>query len=110
MGKRKYQHYAREFIEQAVKLVRESDKSMGAVAEMLGVSRQTLHRWKRQADIDEGRGPAEGLSTDEKYELRRLKREVKELQMALYLTKKYGLPSVAAKRSASSKRSGSDSE
>jgi len=47
------------------------------VAVELGVSEQTLRNWRRQGDIDAGR--ADGLTTDEREELRRLRRENRRL-------------------------------
>jgi transposase len=43
----------------------------------LGVSAQTLRTWRRQGDVDAGR--VEGLSSDEREELRRLRRENRRL-------------------------------
>ena len=51
--------------------------SLKRVAADLGVSEQTLRNWRRQGDIDAGR--AEGLSSDEREELRRLRRENRRL-------------------------------
>src|SRR5215212_8041187 len=48
-----------------------------AVAAELGVSEQTLRNWRRQGDVDAGR--VEGLTTDEREELRRLRRENRRL-------------------------------
>lgn len=54
---------------------------MAKVAELLGIGTvETVRKWCRQAEIDEGRRP--GVSTDEAAELRRLKRENAELKRA----------------------------
>ena len=114
MGKRKtgrgYKRYAEEFRREAVKLCRKSDQSIAAVAQMLGVSSRQLGRWKRQADIDDGRGPVGALTTEQLHELRKLRRENAELKMALDITKKAQALSAARKRLELSKRRGSDTE
>jgi transposase len=68
--------YPPEFRRQAVELVR-SGTPVKLVAVELGVSQQTLRNWVRQGDVDAGR--AEGLTTDEREELRRLRRENRRL-------------------------------
>ena len=45
----------------------------------LGISDQTLHNWLKQADIDAGR--REGLTTEERAELVRLRRANRVLEM-----------------------------
>ena len=68
--------YPPEFRRQAVELIR-SGVSIKEAAGDLGVSEQTLRNWVRQGDVDAGR--AEGLTTDEREELRRLRRENRRL-------------------------------
>ena len=46
----------------------------------LGCTTETLRRWVKQAEIDEGK--REGLSTDERQQMKELQREVKELRRA----------------------------
>jgi len=65
--------YPLEFRQEAVRLLRRSGKSVPQLASELGVSPQSLRNWARQIDIDEGK--AAGLSSDEREELRRLRRE-----------------------------------
>ena len=67
----------REFRREAVELLNGSGKSVPQLASELGVSPQSLRNWSPQIDIDEGR--REGLSSDEREELRRLRREVRTL-------------------------------
>src|SRR5215218_9402079 len=69
--------YSPEFRRQAVELIR-SGTPLKQVASDLGVSEQTLRSWRRQQDVDAGR--AEGLTPDEREELRRLRRENRRLQ------------------------------
>ena len=71
--------YPEEFRRRAVDLVRESDESVSAVARRLGISVSGLRRWVAQAEIDEGARP--GLSTEERKELARLKKENRVLRM-----------------------------
>ena len=65
--------YPLEFRREAVELLKRSGKSVPQLASELGVSPQSLRNWARQIDIDEGR--RDGLNSDEREELRRLRRE-----------------------------------
>jgi len=69
--------YPPEFRREAVALILAGTPIKQAAAD-LGVSEQTLRNWVRQGDIDAGR--AEGLTSDEREELRRLRRENRRLQ------------------------------
>jgi transposase len=78
--------YPPEFRREAVQLVRTTDKPIAQIARDLGVSGQTLHTWIKQADIDAGK--REGLTTDEREELRRLRRENRTLLQEREILKK----------------------
>lgn len=58
--------------------MRSSEKPLARISRELDVAEQTLRNWRKQEEIDEGE--REGLSTDEKEELRRLRRENKVLR------------------------------
>ena len=80
--------FTAEFRAEAVRLVREGKRGVTAVARELGIGQQTLSRWVRQAEIDEGRGPEGSLTTAEREELQRLRRENKRLQEERDILKK----------------------
>ena len=78
--------YPPEFRREALELLNVSGKSISQVAKDLDVSEQTLSNWRRQARIDAGE--QEGLSSDEREELRRLRKENRTLQMEKEILKK----------------------
>ena len=67
--------YPMEFRREAVALLKSSGKTVPQLAGELGVSPQSLRNWARQLEVDDGR--AEGLSSAERDELRRLRRELR---------------------------------
>ena len=80
-------HYPPEFKREAVQLYRSSGKrSIPKVADELGVATESLRRWIKQHQIDEGE--REGLSTEEREELRRLRRENTTLEQERDFLKK----------------------
>ena len=78
--------YPMEFRREAVALFRGSGKSVPQLAAELGMSPQSLRNWSRQIDVDEGR--ANGLSSDEREELRRLRRELRTVTEEREILKK----------------------
>lgn len=79
--------YPAEMGERAVRMVREGEAAYGseceaicAVAEMLGPTAETVRKWVRRAEIDDGLRP--GLTTDERERLKKLERENWELRRA----------------------------
>ncbi len=65
--------YPEEFRREAVRLLRRGDRTVPELARDLGVSQQSLRNWSQQFDVDEGR--RDGLNSEERDELRRLRRE-----------------------------------
>ena len=71
--------YDPEFREGAVRIVKETGKPIARVADDLGIHAGTLGNWIKSDRIE--RGESEGLSTDERSELNRLRTENAELRM-----------------------------
>ncbi len=71
--------YPAEFRERAVELARLREKPIKQIATDLGISDATLHGWLKQTDSDGGR--REGLTTEERAELVRLRRANRVLEM-----------------------------
>ena len=78
MGGKTRPPYPPEFRAEAVRLAKERG-NITATAKDLGVSLETLRAWIRQAQVDAG--DREGLTTEEREELRRLRRENRTLRM-----------------------------
>jgi len=70
-----------EFRERAVELARLSEKPIAQIAVDLGISESCLRNRLHQADVDEG--VKEGLSSDERAELVRFRRELRVKDMEI---------------------------
>ncbi len=80
--------YPPAFRAEAVRLARGNERSIPALAADLGVSSEALRHWLRQDAADAGRGQTDTLTTEEREELRRLRREVKVLQQEREILRK----------------------
>ena len=69
-----------EFKRDVVRVARRGDLSHAEVAADFDISVESVRRWVRQADIDDGHAP--GVSTDEASRVRELEQEVRELRRA----------------------------
>jgi transposase len=91
--------YTLEFRSEAVRLLRSSDRSVPQLARELGVSPQSLRNWSVQLDVDDGK--AEGLSSAEREELRRLRRENRVLAEEREILKKAAVLSTCQRNAVS---------
>lgn len=71
--------YPEEFREQRIALVR-AGRTPESLAKEFEPSAQTIRNWLEQADLDSGRR-TDGLTTDERAELVRLRRELKQVKL-----------------------------
>ncbi len=78
--------YPDELRERAVRFYFESDRPIAHVAQDLGVHKEALRQWVRQAEADQGRRP-ELLTSNEREELKRLRKENAELRRANLILK-----------------------
>ncbi|QRK05536.1 IS3 family transposase [Archangium violaceum] len=90
MERRKRRSFTPEFRAEAVRLVREGSKSLPQVAKDLDLTESALRNWVREADGGDGKESAGALSTAEREELVRLRKEVRHLEMERDFPKKSG--------------------
>ena len=87
MRERFQRPYPPEFRCEAVSLVKVSGRSVREVAGELGVSSESLRIWIRQDQLDRG-GREDGVTTEERDELRKLRRQVRELEQEREILKR----------------------
>jgi transposase len=83
--KRSYKQYPKEFKEEAVGLVIEQGYSVSEAAKSLGVTTTLLYKWKDKIEAERS---GVVLESDERDELKRLRKENKVLRMEKEILKK----------------------
>lgn len=86
-GRRVRRRFSDEFKEGAVRLVLDEGKTVGAVARELDLTASALGLWVQQARAERTKGKS-GLLKEEREELSRLRKEVRELRLERDLLKK----------------------
>ncbi len=81
MERRKRRKFTAEYKAEVVGLVRSSGKSVPQVARELDLTETAVRNWVRRASIDAKRDPQGPLTTEERAELARLRRELKTTTM-----------------------------
>ena len=80
MGTRKRRRFFEAFKQEAGRLCLRHDRSIGQVARELDLTESALRKWVKQYEIDRGPNSTGALTTEEKTELRTLRREVRVLR------------------------------
>jgi transposase-like protein len=88
MAKRQRRSFNPEFKAEAVRLCRVGDRNIRQVAKDLDLTETALRAWVKRSNVDAGQGPPGELTTAEREELTRLRRENKRLQMEREILKK----------------------
>ena len=73
--------FTKEYKAEVVKLIRTSGKSVGAVSRELGLTKTSVRAWVKRAEIDERKDPQGPLTSEERAENTRLRRELKTVTM-----------------------------
>jgi transposase len=76
--RRQRRSFTAEFKAEVIALVRQGERSLPAICRELDLSETAVRRWVGQAAVDAGE--RDGLTTEEREELRRLRREVRVLR------------------------------
>ena len=77
-----------EFKAEAVRLCQIGDRTISCIASDLNIGENALREWVQRAKADAGNGAPGALTSDEREELSRLRREHKRMAMDLEILKK----------------------
>jgi transposase len=86
--KRARRKFTPEFKAEAVRIVRTSGRTIPQVARELDLTETCLRTWVLQAEVDEKKDPQGELTTDERAELVRLRRELRAVEQERDFLKK----------------------
>jgi transposase-like protein len=81
MERRKRRKFTPEYKAEVVKLVRTSGRSIGQVAGELELTETAVRAWVKRAGIDEKQDPNGPLTSEERAEVTRLRRELRTVTM-----------------------------
>ena len=88
MEKQKRRKFTREYKAKVVDLIQASRKSIGEVSKELGLAETSVRAWVKQAEIDVRRDPNGPLTSEERAEVTRLRRELRTVTMERDFLKK----------------------
>lgn len=88
MTKRTRRRFSPEFKAEAVRIALLEERPVSELAENLEISETSLRQWVSQAKADRGQGKPGAITTEERVELRRLRRELRQVRMERDILKK----------------------
>lgn len=80
MSKRKRRSFTDDFKKEAVAMVLDRGLTVSRVARDLDLTPSSLRNWVKQEEVDRGRGKSDAVTSAERDELRRLRKEVRVLR------------------------------
>jgi transposase len=88
MGRRERRSFSGEYKAEVAELCRTSGKSIGVIAKEMDLTETCVREWLRQAEVNAGRGSSGALTTAEREELSKLRRENRTLRMEREILRK----------------------
>jgi transposase-like protein len=88
MARRRRRKFTSQFKADAVRLVTTGAKTIAAVTEEFDLTETALRAWVKRAEVDDGKGSRETLTTAERSELIDLRKRLKRAEMERDILKK----------------------
>ncbi len=86
--RRTRRRFSAEYKAEVVSLCKAGGRSIGQVAKDMGLTETAVRQWIKRAEIDAGEGPPGALTSVEREELARLRRDLKRVTMERDILKK----------------------